>query len=54
MPLQRPEVKHFVGACENIQALLAQGTTLKQEERDLITFCVHELLSEMQKSQAAA
>lgn len=47
MPLRRPEVKNFVAACEKIQALLAQGTKLEQDERELIEFCVTELLDKL-------
>lgn len=54
MSLRRAEVKHFVAVCEKIQALLAQGTRLEQDERDLIEFCVCELRNKIRASHAAA
>jgi len=54
MPFKRPEIKTFMIACEQIQRLMAQGTSLSQDEQELIEFCVKELLKEMRGSRAAA
>ena len=39
------EVQKFISACENIQSLLAQGGSLKSDERDLIELSAIDLLS---------
>lgn len=41
----RKEVGDLIRACEAIQGLLAQKETLTAEERDLIEYCVIDLLS---------
>ena len=54
MPFKRAEVNNLMIACENIQRLMAQGATLSQDERELIEFCVQELLREIRESRTAA
>ena len=54
MPFKRAEVKSLMTACENIQRLMAQGTSFNREERELIEFCVQELLREMREHREAA
>ena len=41
----RKEVGDLIRACEAIQGLLAQKETLTEEERDLIEYCLIDLLS---------
>ena len=40
----RKEVRDLMRACEAIQALIAQKETLTTEERDVIEYCVIDLL----------
>ena len=39
------EVQKFVSACENIQSLLAQGSSLTSDERDVIEQSAIDLLT---------
>ena len=39
------EVQKFVSACENIQSLLAQGSSLTPDERDVIEQSAIDLLT---------
>ena len=43
----RKEVGDLIRACEAIQGLLAQKETLTDEERDVIEYCVIDLLSKV-------
>jgi hypothetical protein len=54
MTLQRQEVKLLLAACEQIQRLMAQGTRLEEDERELIEFSVQELLRELRARRHAA
>jgi hypothetical protein len=44
MAALRKEVRDLMRACEAIQSLLAQKETLTAEERDVIEYCVIDLL----------
>lgn len=54
MPLRRQEIRSLIAACETIQGLLAQGHKYTDDERELIEFCVQELLSQLRAHHAAA
>jgi hypothetical protein len=48
MPLRREEIRNFIKVCEQIQALLAQGAKLTEDERELIESCAGELIDKLQ------
>lgn len=54
MPLRLEEIRQFIKACEEIQALLAQGQLLNADEMDIIELCCKELESNMKASKFAA
>ena len=47
MPSFSQEVRNFILACEVIQARLAQGDVLMDEERQVIEFSARDLLSKL-------
>jgi hypothetical protein len=53
MPLRRQEIRNLIAACEQIQGFLAQGHKYTTEERELIEFCVQDLLNQLRASAAA-
>jgi hypothetical protein len=54
MPLRRQEIRDFIKACEQIQALVAQGTRLTADEKELIQSCMDDLVGTMRTSATAA